>query len=184
MRKFSPARLLGNLSAARKLARMRTSLFETMAADVDQEEIHPIAEIRAHWSLFLPTLLVALVYGGAWLYVEATGLAGGALARLLFLVLLLAPPLLLAYAFLRYYSTGVALIRNHLLVSPGWPHVGGEQIPLAEIESVSVRASRLGRLLGAGGLHIRLWDGGEIDVRDLAEPDAFAARASAGLTRR
>lgn len=157
---------------------------ESAAVAPDEEAIRPLAEVRAHWSLFLPTPIVAAVYGGAWLYVETTALAGGALARLLFLVMLLAPPLLLAYAFLRYYSTGAALTRHHLLLSRGWPHVGGEEIALSEIEAVTVRETWLGRLLGAGTLHVRLRDGGAIATRDLAAPGDFAAAVTARLTRR
>ena len=137
----------------------------------DNETIETLTAVRAHWSLFLPALIVAALYGMSWLGLDATGRSGGALARLVFLVLLVAPPLLLAHAFLRFYSAGVAVGPNHVLVARGWPHHEGDQIPLSEIESVSVRSSLIARLLGAGSIHIRLWNGNDIDVRDIADPD-------------
>ena len=86
-------------------------------------------------------------------------------------MLLVAPPLLVGHAFLRFYSAGVAATQKHILVARGWPHHAGDQIPFSEVESVSVRASFCARLLGAGSLHIRLWDGRNIDARDLAHPE-------------
>lgn len=136
----------------------------------DYEPLDSLAEVEAHWSLFLPAILVGALYGASWLALDATGRSGGALARLVFLVLVAAPPLLLGHAFLRFYSVGVAATRNFILVARGWPHQSAERIPLSEVESVSVRSSLISRLLGAGSLHIRLWDGRDIDARDLARP--------------
>jgi uncharacterized membrane protein YdbT with pleckstrin-like domain len=136
----------------------------------DGDRIEPLAETGGHWSVFLPALLVAILYGVLWLLLDLTGRGSGALARLIFLVLIAAPPLLLAHAFLRFYSTGVAVTRQHILVARGWPRHMGEQIPLKDVESATLRVSRLSRLLGVGGIHIRLWDGNAIDARDLADP--------------
>lgn len=136
----------------------------------DEEPVEPLAALRAHWSVFLPALLVAALYGASWLVLDAIGHGGGALARLVFLVLVAAPPLLVAHAFLRFHSAGVTVTRKHILVARGWPRQAAERIPLAEVESVSVRASLIARMLGAGSLHIRLWDGRDIDARDLADP--------------
>jgi len=136
----------------------------------DYETTEPLAEAGAHWSLFLPAILVGALYGAGWLGLDVTGRGGGALARLVFLVLVAAPPLLLGHAFLRFYSAGVVVTAEHILVARGWPHQTAERIPLSEVESVSVRASLLSRLLGSGSLHIRLWDGRDVDARDLARP--------------
>jgi len=136
----------------------------------EDEPIEPLAEARAHWSVFLPALIVAALYGVAWLGLDANERAGGALGRLVFLVLLTAPPLLTAHAFLRYYSAGVTVTRKHILVARGWPRYTAERIPLSDVESVTERHSLMARLAGAGGLHIRLWDGRDVDARDLADP--------------
>lgn len=147
----------------------------------DYDATEPLAEAGAHWSLFVPALLVAVLYGAGWLALETTGRGGGALSRLVFLVLLAAPPLLIAHAFLRFHSAGVMVTGEHILVARGWPHQSGEQIPLSEVESVSVRASLLSRLLGSGSLHIRLWDGRDIDARDLSRPQDIVEALSGRL---
>lgn len=136
----------------------------------EEEPLEPLATARAHWSVFLPAVIVAALYGIAWLGLDAAGRTGGALGRLVFLVLLMAPPLLVAHAFLRFYSAGVTVTRKYILVARGWPHYTAERIPLAEVESVTERRSLMSRLLGAGSLHIRLWDGRDVDARDLADP--------------
>jgi uncharacterized membrane protein YdbT with pleckstrin-like domain len=136
----------------------------------DDDAAETLAEAGAHWSLFVPAVLVAALYGASWIALDAAGRGGGALSRLIFLVLVAAPPLLLGHAFLRFYSTGVVVTRDHILVARGWPHQTVERVPLSEVEALSVRASLLARLLGSGSLHIRLWDGRDIDARDLARP--------------
>ncbi|HXK54197.1 MAG TPA: PH domain-containing protein [Hyphomicrobiales bacterium] len=150
---------------------------EDSEADIGElaATINPLAETRAHWSLFLPAILVAALYGCAWLILDWNDLAGGALARLVFLVLVAAPPLLWGHAFLRFYSIGVALTETHVLVARGWPHHEARQIDLGEIESATVRVSPLARMLGSGSLHLRMWDGTEIDAYDLKRPDRLAA---------
>jgi uncharacterized membrane protein YdbT with pleckstrin-like domain len=136
----------------------------------EDEPIEPLAAARAHWSVFLPALIVAALYGLGWLGLDATGRTGGALGRLVFLVLLTAPPLLVAHAFLRFYSAGVTVTRKHILLARGWPRYTAERIPLSDVESVTERRSLMARLVGAGSLHIRLWDGRDVDARDLADP--------------
>jgi len=136
----------------------------------DEEPIEPLAKARAHWSVFLPAVIVAALYGLGWVGLDTTGHAGGALGRLVFLVLLTAPPLLVAHAFLRYYSARATVTRKYILLSRGWPRYTAERIPLADVESVTLRRSLVARLVGAGSLHIRLWDGRDIDARDLADP--------------
>lgn len=140
---------------------------EIVAAD----DTGSLAEVGAHWSLFLPAILVAIIYGVAWLLLDFGGHGEGALGRLIFLVLVAAPPLLWGHAFLRFYSTGAAVTQNHVVVARGWPHHEAIRIALSEIESATMRVSWLARMLGAGSIHLRLWDGSEIDVYDLERPD-------------
>lgn len=129
-----------------------------------------LAEAGAHWSLFLPAIMVAIIYGVAWLLLDLSGYGEGALGRLIFLVLMAAPPLLWGHAFLRFYSTGAAVTQDHVLVARGWPHHEAVRIALSEIESATMRESWLARRLGAGSIHLRLWDGSDIDVYDLRRP--------------
>lgn len=160
---------------------MQANPAEAINGDTTEEPIRPLAEARAHWSLFVPSVLVALLYGVVWLALDLTGLTGGALSKLIFLTLIFAPPVLLAYAFLRYYSTGVALTENCILVAQGWPHHLGQEIALSDVDAIEARVSTIGRLFGAGGVVIEVTDGHAIEVVDLARPQAFVDAVSRKL---
>lgn len=139
--------------------------------DGEDDAILPLADTRAHWSLFLPAAAVALVYGLTMVLLGATGKGQGELARLVQLVFVLAPPLLLAHAFLRYYSTGLAVTEEHVLTARGWPRRMGEQVALADVTAIEIVSTRLQRRLGAGRVRLTLKDGGRITVNDLARPE-------------
>ena len=53
---------------------------------------------KAHWTLFLPALVVALLYGGLWVFLLVNGKGDTALARIMLLVLMLIVPVLLVRA--------------------------------------------------------------------------------------
>ncbi len=138
------------------------------------EMVVPQAEAHAHWSIFLPTGIVAALYAGAWLLLKMSGYGDGDLGRLVFIVVVVAPPLLVAQAFLRYYSIGLALTKHHVLLVKGWPRTSGRQIDLDEIAVVRVTGGTLGNWLGVGGVQLLLKNGRRIGVSDLANPGAIA----------
>ena len=150
-----------------------------MGNDIDYNDtsgkgiVLPIAESRAHWSLFLPSALVALVYALAWGLLVLTGQGDGALAKVMFLVMMIAPPILLVQAFLRYNSVGLGLTKNHVLVARGWPRMVGEQIELKDLSFVEVRMSLIGRWLGTGKIVLLLKDGRSISISDLDQPESI-----------
>lgn len=146
-----------------------------------EEAIATLADARAHWSLFLPAACVALLYGVSYLLLAVAGKAEGELARLVLLVLAIAPPLLLAGAFLRYYSTGLAVTEDHILVARGWPRRTGEELPLDAVKAVEVLAGRMQRRFGAGQIRLTLASGRRIVISDLARPDSIAAAISERL---
>jgi len=142
--------------------------------DAEDEIVVPRAEAHAHWSIFLPALIVALLYALVWAFLKIIGYGDGALGRLIFLVLVIAPPLLIAQAFLRYYSIGIALTENHVLLARGWPRTVGQQYALGDIVVVEVNSGFFGRWMGAGGIHLLLRNGQRIGISDLADPESIA----------
>ncbi len=136
----------------------------------EEEVVHPLAETRAHWSLFLPSIAVASVYSIAWALLAMSGRGEGALAKIMFLVLIIATPLLLVQAFLRYKSAGLALTKHHVLVARGWPRLAGEQLDLKDIEKIDFRSGLLGRWLGVGKVVVQLKNGRTVSVSDLSQP--------------
>lgn len=136
--------------------------------DAGDAELEPVADARAHISLFVPTIIVAILFGGSWCVLWGAGLEETRLARVSLLVFLLAPPLLLVQAFLKYHSTGLAVTDCDLLVAPGWPRQSGVEVPLLGVDSVDVSASWLTRWFDTGTVRIRLVDGDVLKVSDLA----------------
>lgn len=154
---------------------------DTASAEPDEEVVVPIAEAHAHWSIFLPALIVAALYAALWAGFKYAGSGDGALGRLLFLVLVLAPPLLIAQAFLRYFSIGVALTEHHVLLVRGWPRTTGRQISLDDVVVVEVNSGFIGQYLGVGGLHFLLRNGQRVGVSDLADPENIAGKIRSAL---
>jgi len=119
-------------------------------------------------------VIVAALYAGAWGLLKMSGYGDGDLGRLVFIVIVVAPPLLVVQAFLRYYSIGLALTKRHVLVVKGWPRSSGRQIDLDDIVIVDVTSGILGKRMGVGGVQLLLKNGQRVSVSDLADPESIA----------
>ena len=128
----------------------------------------------AHWTIFLPSLVVACLYGGLWLVLLALGRADTALARLLLIVLVVGVPLLLVHAALRHRSCRLVIGDGELRCRSGWLRPRWRRIALTDIESAFALQGRIGRRLGGGTLVIRLQDGETVRLDDLDSPSAAA----------
>lgn len=129
---------------------------------------------QVHASVFAPAVVVAVLYGGAWLAFAAQGRSGEDFARLLLLICAIGTPLLLAHALMRFRSARIELGPGAVTVSRGWPHGPARAIPIGDVVSVRVRRSVLGRLFGTGSLELRLRDGEDLAVGDLGQPERIA----------
>lgn len=130
----------------------------------------------AHWTIFLPSLVVACLYGGLWLVLAAFGRADMALARLLLIVFVVGVPLLLVHAALRHRSCRLVIGDSRLWCRHGWFRPRWRRIALADVDTVSAARSLFGRLLGGGAVVIRFKDGETLKLDDLDAP-LTAARA-------
>ena len=131
---------------------------------------------RAHWTIFLPALVVACLYGGLWLFFVAAGKGDTALARLLLIVAVVGAPLLLAQAFLRHLSFGLAVGPRGLWYRRGWLRPRWRRVPLAQIARIDTALGLAGRLFGGGALVVRLKTGERLRLDDVRAP-VDAARA-------
>jgi len=75
----------------------------------------------AHWHLFLPTLVIAVLYSALWMFFASSGKADSGLARLFIVVMAIGVPLLAVHAFLRYQTIRVQVNEDQALCHPGWP---------------------------------------------------------------
>lgn len=139
----------------------------------------PLAEASGHWSVFLPALVIAVIYGGVWGHLALRGSNDGALGRLLLAICVIGVPVLLVHAFLRYTSTRVEIHADGMRVEQGWPKRSSRRLEAGKIVDVETRFSPLGRLLGGGVLVVHCQGGHHYAVADLAAPDRVA-----GIIRR
>lgn len=139
-----------------------------------QSSRHARTLFRAHWSIFLPALIVALLYGGSWLLLVALGHGDWALARLALLVAIFGVPLLLVHAYLKYSVLGLLIARRELLVRRGWIRPKWRRYRFGEVSAAAVQRGLVGRLTEAGTLVVTLRDGRRIRLDDLRSPDEAA----------
>lgn len=139
--------------------------------------LEPVVSARAHWTIYLPTLVVALVWAGiyGWAYSRDPGLEG--LASVALLVEALGVPVLLFAAALRARVLTVELRKEgrELYLRSGVLRARDVGIGLSEIAHVRVRRSFPQRLLGGGALDIMTLSGERVFVADLDRPELVAA---------
>lgn len=136
---------------------------------------------NAHWTIFLPALTVAFIYGGLWVFLLIAGKGDTALARILLLVLLLVAPVLLVRAYLRQASFSLHVGRHVLRYRRGWLRPRWRQLQMNSLTSVRASANPLGRILGGGALIITRLDGSDIALYDVASPEQAARQISRRL---
>lgn len=163
-----------------------------MIGDGEEFQILERTEARAsgvplfvsHWHIFVPTLVIGLLYSAAWGFLSMVGKSDSGLARLFIVVMAVGVPLLAAHAFLRYQTIRLQISEGQILCHPGWPRDLPICVPLNVIESVVVKRGLSGRLFGGGTVVLQLVTGGQVSVTDLAEPDLARSRILAAMDNR
>ena len=151
----------------------------TMTLEPDEVQILERAEAKntgvplfaAHWHIFVPTVVITVLYSCAWLLLAAMGKSDTGLARLFIVVMAIGVPLLAAHAFLRYQTIRLQVSDGHVFCHPGWPKELPIDVPLYVINQVRVRKGLSGRMFGGGTVILELITEGNVVVADLAEPE-------------
>lgn len=143
-------------------------------AVVDVDETEVIGE--AHWVVFLPVILFAVIFAGLWLALDLFGRGGSIPGRFAFMVAVLVTPLLTLLSFLRYQTARVARSFDGLWIERGWPSMIPRHVPFDSILDVMASDSPIGGRFGAGSLILTLRSGERVTVRDMAEVDALVRR--------
>ena len=141
----------------------------------------------ADWRIFLPSVVLALLYGGLGLTMVLLGRGDTALARLLVLFVVVGVPVLLLNAGLRYATLEVRIRRRTLVYRRGWIWPRWRRVALRDIAEVSTAYGPAGHLLGGGTLVLKLTDGGRVRIPDVANVEAMAEivrRRAAGQRKR
>ncbi|HEY4345604.1 MAG TPA: PH domain-containing protein [Parvibaculum sp.] len=139
------------------------------------------AAARAHWTIYLPSILVALVWAGiyGWAVRHQPVLAGVRGAALV--VEALGVPLLLFFAAVRARVLLVEVRRSDggegeamLYARSGFLRPREVHIGAREIASARVRRSLPQRLFGGGALDLKTLSGESLFFTDLDKPEAIA----------
>ena len=88
---------------------------------------------KAHWTIFLPAICIALLYGGSWVFLLGAGRGDTGLARIALLVLMMVVPVLFVRAYLRYQSFGLLIGRQAITYRRGWVRPSWHQIGRAHV---------------------------------------------------
>lgn len=133
----------------------------------------PVA--RAHWTIYLPTILVALLWAAFYLRARFGEPEMPAIATLCLLVEAAAVPTLLLLAWGRARNLLVMPSSGDLLLQSGFPLKQEERVAMDQIRSVRLRRGPVQRLLGGGAIVVTLTSGKRIVVNDLDHPTDIAA---------
>ncbi len=142
-----------------------------MSDQPDTEQYEPLFRYKAHWHIFVPTVIIAILYIAGWIVLYFMGLAGSGLARLFIVVLAIGVPILFVHAFLRYQTIAIEIYDNHLQYHTGWPRAEPVRLPYGMIKNARSTRGLSGRLFGGGTVVLKLLAGEEIGIADVEAPD-------------
>ncbi len=141
-------------------------------------------KFRAHWSVFLPTIAVTVLYGSAFVWLWGAGEANGALARVCLLVLAVGVPMLFVHAGLRFTTTRLRIGKRAVIMRLGWPRRRLDSVKLREITRVDLRRGIAGRLFDTGTVVLITRTGVRHSISDIAAPQSLVAALRAAPAAR
>ncbi|PKQ02608.1 MAG: hypothetical protein CVT72_16750 [Alphaproteobacteria bacterium HGW-Alphaproteobacteria-11] len=125
---------------------------------------------RAHWTIYLPSLVVAAVWAFVYLWADTREPPLAAIRSVALAIEAVVVPLLLLHALMRARSLRVAIAAGAIDAQWGFPWRRRLALPLREIAAVQVRPSIAQRLFGGGALALTLGNGKRHLIADLGEP--------------
>ncbi len=127
----------------------------------------------AHWQVFIPSLIIATLYGLICAGLIWTGKADFAFARFFIVTMAVLVPLLFAWAFLRHQTIRLELGSDMVRCHNGWPQDESEVMPLDQVTDVQVEFDLISRWFGGGDLII-IGSEKTVTVRGLSTPETAA----------
>ena len=149
---------------------------ESVLGKSAQQVLH---RYRAHWHIFVPTIIICILYISGWVTLYVMGKSGGDLARLFIVVLAVGVPLLLAHAFLRYQTISIVIFDSHMQYHTGWPKAEPVKLPYAVIDKIKYTRGLSGRIFGGGTVILQLVAGEAIGIADVEKPAEATANVAA-----
>lgn len=137
----------------------------------------------AHWTIYLPSLVVAVTWAFVYLWAVSRDPALSAIAAIALAIEAVVVPLLLVHAFLRARVLMAEAGAGRLHAVAGFPFRQHLDIAFDDIAVAQVRRPVAQRLLGGGALAIITRQGKRHLIADLADADAIAAAINNAIRR-
>ncbi|HOV03344.1 MAG TPA: PH domain-containing protein [Hyphomicrobiales bacterium] len=139
------------------------------------------AKAAGHWALFIPPAAVAAVYLAAYGVLELGGAGEGDLARLCLVVALVATPVLVAIAFLRFETVRLEADAHTIAFHSGRPGGRIERRSYDDIVGLEVRRGLMTGRFGMATVVLELKSGRRVALAGLGHPEAAIAAIEARL---
>lgn len=133
----------------------------------------PVA--RAHWTIYLPSIAVALLWAAFYLRARFGVPEMPSIATLCLIVEAVAVPVLLLLAWGRARNLLVMPSSGDLLLVSGFPLKQELRVADKELLAVRVRRGPVQRLFGGGAIVVTLASGKRVVINDLDRPGDIAA---------
>ncbi len=151
---------------------------ELEAMELEEVEQTALHSYRAHWHIFVPTIVICILYIAGWVTLYLMDKSQGDLARLFIVVLAVGVPLLFAHAFLRYQTISIKIFETHLQYHTGWPRAEPVRLPYGLIDKIKYTRGLSGRVFGGGTVILQLVAGEAIGIADVEKPAAATAKVA------
>lgn len=142
------------------------------------------ARSGAHWTIFLPSLVVAASWGLVYVWAVSRVPPLPAIAAIALVIEAAVVPLLLLHAFLRARVLSAEVDPGEVRLVSGFPFRRRLVLPLADITLAQVRRSIAQRKFGGGALALVTREGRRHLVADLAGADALAAAINEAIRKK
>ncbi len=122
---------------------------------------------RAHWHLFVPSVVIAILYSLVWYLAALSEVSTNYFVRVFIVLFAVIVPLIVAWAFLRFETIRLQVHADRLVYHPGWPAGMPLELPLSDIVEVRARKGVLGSMFGGGDLQVVTRSAGTAEIRGL-----------------
>ncbi|ABS63904.1 hypothetical protein Plav_2290 [Parvibaculum lavamentivorans DS-1] len=133
------------------------------------------ARSGAHWTIYLPTLVVALTWTVVYFWADRQEPPLTAIRAIALAIEAVVVPLLLSHAFLRARVLRAEVAGEAAAIEWGFPLKRKLRLDIADIALAQVRRSYAQRYFGGGALALIGADGKRYLIADLARPEEIAA---------
>ncbi|WP_339832444.1 PH domain-containing protein [uncultured Parvibaculum sp.] len=133
----------------------------------------PSAVSGAHWTIYLPSLAVAAVWVGVYVWADTRQPPLAAIRSIALAIEAVVVPLLLFHAFMRARNLRVEVAADEIDMQWGFTWRRRLAVPVRDVAAAEVRPAIAQRFFGGGALALTFSDGTRRMIADLAQPESI-----------